>query len=312
MTTNMNSYAGGLAAPGTSVQAFGLKLVHLRWMATIVPAVAVIAYETARHEVFDHRLHIHDLAGNFVTGGVALLFCYLFATAIFRSVEHAHRRAVEETGNAAALSSMVEERERLSRELHDGLAQVVSYVLVRLDTVRGLVEAGETEHAAAELESLRLAVDNVNVDVRESISGLRSRVVERGLVQALSDYLEEYEERYGIRTELEMEPGIPRLSPDADLQLFRMVQEALTNTRKHSEANHVSVSLTHSSGDLRIVISDDGRGFGATGVIANGPGIGLLSMRERAAALHGECSIVSKPGAGTSVTVTIPAGIVAR
>ncbi len=312
MTTNMNSYAGGLAAPGTSVQAFGLKLVHLRWLATIVPAVAVVAYETARHEVFDHRLHIHDLAGNFVTGGVALLFCYLFATAIFRSVEHAHRRAVEETRNAAALSSMVEERERLSRELHDGLAQVVSYVLVRLDTVRGLVEAGETEHAAAELESLRLAVDNVNVDVRESIAGLRSRVVERGLVQALSDYLEEYEERYGIRTELRAEGDLPRLSPDADLQLFRMAQEALTNTRKHAAAKQARVALAHSGGVLRLVVSDDGQGFGANDAVTNGPGIGLMTMRERAAALQGDCSIVSKPGTGTSVTVTIPAGIAAR
>src|SRR5690606_19888768 len=114
---------------------------------------------------------------------------------VFRSVERIQNRAIEETRAATELTSMIEERERLSRELHDGLAQVISYVLVRLDTVRNLVEDGKSEAAARELEALRSAVDSINIDVRESIAGLRSRVLERGLVEALRDYLDEYEER---------------------------------------------------------------------------------------------------------------------
>src|SRR5690606_13716455 len=144
-----------------------VRLTHLRWLDTILPAVAVFSYETARHQFFDHHLHVNEMYGNLVTGGVALLFSFLFARMVFRSVDRIQRQAIEETRTAAALSSMVEERERLSRELHDGLAQVLSYVLVRLDTVRNLVEGGKSAPAVQELEALRSAVDNVNVDVRE-------------------------------------------------------------------------------------------------------------------------------------------------
>jgi signal transduction histidine kinase len=281
------------------------RLTHLRWAATILPALAVFAYESFRHGYLENHFGLDDAYGNLLTGVVALGFSFLFAHIVFRYVAEIQHDAVERTRAAAALDSMIDERERLSRELHDGLAQVISYLLVRLDTVRNLVEDGRTGAAVAELEALRSAVDNLNVDVRESIAGLRSRVVERGLVEALHDYLDEFEERYGIHTELRLDGPRTATSPNADLQLFRVVQEALTNVRKHASANEVRVGVACGEEGLEIVVADNGTGFEVPGTPSD-RAFGMMSMRERAASLGGSCTFTSKPGRGTTITICVP------
>lgn len=309
MTSDAQRLRGAADSFEQSSRSVALRLNHLRWLATVIPAGAVFGYETVRHQLLNHQHDGTEIYGNLLTGGVALVLSFLFARMIFRSVENIQMEAVEETRTSAALNSMIEERERLSRELHDGLAQVISYVLVRLDTVRNLVEDDKRDFAIAELESLRSTVDNVNIDVRESIAGLRSRVVERGLSEALSDYLEEYEERYGIRTELRLAGPRPDISPNAALQLFRVVQEALTNVRKHAGANQVRVGVDSTVQDvLEVVIADNGHGFDVAEASSNPRAFGLMSMRERTNLLGGECRLASARGRGTTVTISVPAG----
>ena len=311
MTSDTNQLRAITSVHRAPSRTFSLRLPHLRWLATLIPAAAVFTYESIRHQVIDHHLHVSEFYGNLVTGALALVLCYFFARVIFNRVEWIQIQAVEETRTAAALNSMVAERERISRELHDGLAQVLSYVLVRLDTVRILVEEGKAADATSELEALRSAVDNVNVDVRESIAGLRSRVVERGLVEALRDYLEEYEERYGILTELRATGDPLRLAPNADLQLFRVVQEALTNARKHAAAAQVRVGISWEHGGLDLAIADDGTGFDVDRATGD-RSFGLAGMRERVATLGGECLVKSTPGKGTTVSIAVPAGGLVR
>lgn len=190
-----------------------LSLNSLRWRTTLVPAAAIFLYETLRHGLFEHAVPLPDFYGNLLTGTLALVLCFFFSRSVFREVAAIQRSALEETRRAAMLASMVEERERLSRELHDGLAQVASFLLVRLDTIRNLVEEQRSPEAVAELEALRGAAEGVNADVREAISGLRSRVAERGLAAAVEDYLEEFEERHHITTRLHCGPGVRRSAP---------------------------------------------------------------------------------------------------
>lgn len=303
MTTE-GRVAPSIPAYPTAAVAGEMRLSRLRWLATVVPAAAILAYETARHRLFDHVLGIPELYGNVITACLVLAMSYAFSSLIFGAVRRIQRDAVTETRKAAALASMVEERERLSRELHDGLAQVISYVLVRLDTVRNLVESGKHDAAVTELESLRGAVDEVNADVRESIAGLRSRVVERGLGPALQDYLEEFEERYGIRTELRLQASHPATSADVNLQLFRIVQEALTNVRKHAGATEVRVGVQAADERLLVLIADNGRGFDGGDIPERS--LGLTSMSERAESLGGACQVDSTLGKGTLVTITVP------
>jgi signal transduction histidine kinase len=150
--------------------------------------------------------------------------------------------------------------------------------------------------------------DEIYEDIGESITGLRSNVTERGLTSALQDYVDQFEERHQIPTSLRMDDAADQLSPLAALQVFRLIQEALTNVRKHAGARKATVTLKSNGTDqLTVVIADDGQGF-IPGSQRNGktPPLGLTSMRERVEALGGTFQVNSESGAGTQVSATIP------
>jgi signal transduction histidine kinase len=206
------------------------------------------------------------------------------------------------------MSAVMQERERLSRELHDGAAQLVADLLLRLDTIKELVEADRPQEAEAELERLHGVADEIYEDIGESIAGLRTNVTERGLVRALQDYVDQFEERHQIPTSLRTDDAADQLSPLAALQLFRLIQEALTNVRKHAAAHQATVTLmSDGSGQLKVVIADDGQGF-IPGSQRNGKArrLGLTTMRERVEALGGSFQVTNQPGLGTQVSASIP------
>src|SRR5229473_7748692 len=132
-------------------------------------------------------------------------------------------------------------------------------MLVRLDTVTGLVAANRGEEAMLELERMRSVTDDLYQDVRESISELRTRVSERGLSATVRDYVDEYEDRHGITVTLEGEEvsrGFPAL---VAFQLLRIVQEALANVRKHAAARNAWITFSKPDDRrLQMVIGDDG------------------------------------------------------
>jgi two-component system, NarL family, sensor histidine kinase DegS len=183
-----------------------------------------------------------------------------------------------------------------------------AYLLLRLDTIKELVEANRPLEAEAELEQLHGVGDEIYEDIGESLAGLRTNVTEHGLIRALQDYVEQFEERHQIPTSLRTDDAADQLSPLGALHVFRLIQEALTNVRKHAAAREVTVTLmSDSSGQLRVVIADDGRGFAPVRQ-RNGkaPSLGLTSMRERVEALGGALDVNSQPGSGTRVTATVP------
>lgn len=284
------------------------EITRLKWMTTILPAAAVVLYETLRGTVLSGALPAP--LSYVMVGAVAVLLTGAFSELVFGIVERLEAQALARGREVAALSAMMGERERLSRELHDGLAQLVAYLLVRIDTVAGLVAADRRTEAVAELERLRGVADDLYADVRESISGLRTRVSERGLLPAVRDYLEEWEERHDITVTLEEEGVPPDLPPLAEFQLFRVVQEALANVRKHSGARRAWVRFgCPRAGVLELVVADDGHGFDSG--VATGPqsrSYGLATMRERAVSVGGEFRIESTPGAGTRIVVSVPIG----
>ncbi len=207
--------------------------------------------------------------------------------------------------------AVTEERERIAREMHDGLAQVLGYVNTKAQAAQTLLRAGENERAAAQLGQLAEAARASYADVREGILGLRTSLGgERGFVDTLRDYLERWQGQSDVAVRLVTEPAAgfaPRLAPNAEVQLLRIVQEALANVRKHAAARQAEVRLTQADGCLEAVVEDDGTGFdpGALGRTAL-PRFGLATMRERAEAVGGSFSVASTPGDGTRVTVRVP------
>jgi two-component system sensor histidine kinase DegS len=255
--------------------------------------------------------HAEDpLVDLLVVGGLtflALVLAYLLVDALFTVLRRLQAEALAREQDMLTMRAVLQERERLSRELHDGAAQLVADLLVRLDTIKDLVVDDRRQAAEAELERLREVADEIYVDIGESITGLRSNVTERGLARALRDYVEQFEDRHRIPVVLQIDGAVDQVSPVIALQLFRLIQEALTNVRKHARAQQATVTITPDGPDLlRVVIADDGQGF-TNDSPSNGESrpLGLTSMRERVEHLGRTFHVDSRPGSGTRVTATI-------
>jgi signal transduction histidine kinase len=148
-------------------------------------------------------------------------------------------------------------------------------------------------------------------EVRQAIFGLKLMVSRGlGLVPILVEYVHEFSEQTGIPVELKTaEGGAARLSPDAEIQLIRIIQEALANVRKHAHAEKAWVTFGTEGGKVQVVVQDDGQGFDPGEATRLGRGsFGLQSMRERAESMGGSFDVESRPGAGTKVIVLLPAG----
>jgi signal transduction histidine kinase len=218
--------------------------------------------------------------------------------------------AIENDRLASQLRELAirEERERIAREMHDGLAQVLGYVNTKSQAVEELLAAGRTDAARAQLGQLASAARSVYVDVREAILGLTSPIApERGLVGAIEEYAARFSDAAKIATTVEASPAARdvRLSPEAQAQAFRIVQEALTNVRKHAAALSARISLDVRDAQLQVVIRDNGRGIGADEEHGGWPRYGIQGMRERAAALGGTLELRDTPP-GASVELRVP------
>ncbi len=287
------------------------RLLLFKWLMVLIPPITVMVGYSILGHLVGHSLlgvTVGRLTVNLLVAFMSLVLAYIFAETLFRVLQRLQAEVVAREQDILTMNAVMQERERLSRELHDGVAQLVADLLLRLDIIKDLVESNRQHEAEAELERLHGVADEIYEDIGESITGLRSNVTERGLIRAVQDYVDQFEERHQIPTILQTDEAANRLSPPAALQVFRFIQEALTNVRKHARAREVTVTLTSIEPDqLKIVIADDGQGF-APNNQRNGKArpLGLTSMRERVEALGGTFQVNSQPGSGTQVMATIP------
>ena len=205
------------------------------------------------------------------------------------------------------LTSGEEERARIARELHDGLGQSLSAILLelRVRRERGDPCAGVSEAVDRRLE---LTID----EIRRMTRGLRPPMLDDcGLDSALSSHAEDVAKVSGMHVDCEtaVSPdATPRLDAQVELVVYRIAQEALNNVVRHAGASRASVVLYLRPDEVRLLVEDDGRGFEPEALLSaeDGSGLGLLGMSERAKLMGGDLSIESKPGAGTVVRAIIP------
>jgi signal transduction histidine kinase len=197
-----------------------------------------------------------------------------------------------------------QERRTLARELHDEVGQALTAVKMDISMALRSELEGRTRTA---LEEARDLSENILRSVRDMSQLLHpSALDDFGLPATLTAYLRNFSHRAGIRAQL-AERMETRLSPVIELCVYRIVQEALNNIAQHSGATVCTVSLNARDGVLRLVVEDNGRGFGASaGRLPSGRGLGLIGMRERAQALGGTFTIGRRDGGGTSLAVTLP------
>ncbi len=203
-------------------------------------------------------------------------------------------------------TAVLEERYRLSREMHDGLAQTLGYLGMQAERIEGMVDRGESDRLPAELKELRRVIAEAYLDLRETIDGLRLTVDQPGgFSGALQAHVEDFTRRSGLAVDCSCVEAPPDLPPEVALHLLRITQEALANVRRHAHAGRVTVSLARDNGALELTISDDGQGFDAAGPPERGH-IGLASMRERVRSLDGQLTFATSPGQGTRITARVP------
>lgn len=204
------------------------------------------------------------------------------------------------------LETQDNERRRIARELHDGLGQDLSYAVIMLDSAGRQEDIGELRKRMAEAR----AVVERSIQQIRSISYLLHppTLEEFGLGSALTSYVEELGKRSGIDTSIEIDPPkFPRLKPEVETAIFRIIQESLANVLRHSEATKACVSVTKHNGNLVATIRDNGKGLPhETGEFRLGSiGVGISSIRQRATELGGRLRL-GDAAPGTVIEVTIP------
>lgn len=206
--------------------------------------------------------------------------------------------------------AITQERTRIAREMHDSVAQVLGYVNTKAQAAQKLLRRKQVDLAATQLEQLAEAARIAYADVREDILGLRNSLdTGQDLLAALREYLVSWQAQSGVWAEMVVPDGFNhQLSPTAELQLLRIIQEALANVRKHSGATNARVSFCQRAGQVEVVVEDDGKGFDTLEPgRSEFPRFGLAMMRERAETVRGRLEIHSAPGDGTRVLVSLPA-----
>jgi len=199
-----------------------------------------------------------------------------------------------------------EERARLAREIHDGLAQTLGFLKLQAAQMRTYLRRGDTRKLEEALDLWYRTVSEAYLDVREAIDGLRLASSEGGAASWIAQTLAEFGENAGIAVEAENLSLLDAFPPEVQAQLLRIVQESLTNVRKHAQASRVQVRARRLEGrEILLEIRDDGRGFAPQDVAAPSRH-GLEGMRERAEMLGAEFQIVSRTGRGTRIQVRLP------
>lgn len=292
-----------------------------RWAATFSLAVygVVAARPLIEFGSTSYAYLIGPLVGGIFAYGISYGYLQLLRDAeerqrLVASLLEAQEDAAalqEELAHAQRESGQIEERTRLSREIHDTIAQGFSSIVLLAQAAGD--PASRTEPATALRQIETISRDNL-VEVRRIVAALAPAALEAGaLTGAVQRMLDRLSDETGVRTELHADASLPALPTTVEVALLRTAQSALANVRRHSGAQHVVVSLVDAGDSVRLDIVDDGSGFDPAdwarepAALAAG-GYGLLSMRARLRELGGGLDVETAPGDGTALSAHLPLG----
>jgi len=274
-----------IAAPDRAQSAIGAPMV----IGKLTEGAAVLVRSTA--------------SGHFRAEHIDLLST--LATAAALAVRNAQLYARSEE------AVITEERTRIAREIHDGMAQDLSYLVLKISAAQKLLNQGKDKELSKELRDISDQLRRDLRDVRRTIFALRPLDIEaQGFLLALQKFVKEFGQANEIDLQFSVVGDASHLSPKLETALFRLTQEALNNIRKHARAQHVWVELTLEERHAAILqVRDDGEGFVVEEALqaarARGS-VGLVQMRERAERAGGTFSLESAPGQGTRMEVQLP------
>ena len=286
-----------------------MSLSRLKWTTVILPIAFLAILQTCTVYLLEPQLG--SIQGHVVASGIVAVGILVFSSIVFTVLDRMQQeitRKNEQLLEDQRHMAVLEERERLAGEMHDSLAQVLGYVHLKAQTTKRALACQDVTKAEEELEDIASLAHEAYKDVREAILGLRETVSPAGgIAGTLRQYLQKFSRQAGISAELEVQGDeAPQLSPEVEVQLVRVIQEALTNVRKHANADKAWVRIRRHNGEVNINIEDNGQGFDPALVRANGQRFGVRIMRERVESVGGRFEIESSPSCGTKVQIYLP------
>ena len=208
-------------------------------------------------------------------------------------------------------SSLLAERQMFASEIHDSLAQGLAFMRMRMSLLQDAIRAGHGAQSLKYFRDIQDALGEAHGGLRELITHFRQPVDQEGLVHALENTARTFHDRTGVALRIENRARDLRLPAEQEAQVFQIVREALANVIKHAGASHARVVLERTARSIRVSVEDDGAGTRIARRRVGAAGddhYGLEIMRERAKRIGGRLRIVSAPGKGTQVSLSIPHG----
>lgn len=276
----------------------------LKWLAIVSPAALVALVEYIRHT--PQVLGILPMSvTNWVAAGAALVMSYIYFQIVFALLDRSQALVQRKQQELAILK----ERERIARDLHDGICQALFFTNVKLMEAEKHLREGQVESCAAALGEGRAGVRSVHEDVRRVIFDIKTvKGLNGDFNTMVRQYVEEFHKQTGLEVRLEDTAlrGL-KLDPEREANLLSIIQEALWNVRKHSRASVAEVSFLPTAEGVELRIKDNGQGFVSQPRPENGvPHFGLSIMKERAALIGASMRIDSGRDKGTEVVLTLP------
>jgi signal transduction histidine kinase len=238
--------------------------------------------------------------------GVAIAVFFVTAFIISRLVSELRRMREEALSsvNRKLIDAEERERTRIARELHDDIGQRLALLAVKFKSLRTGGPSANTEDST--IEQLAENLIEVSNDIQALAHSLHSSKLELlGLVRTMRSLCNEFGKQYKMQINFRSQELGNALPPDVSLSLFRVLQEALHNSAKHSGTQQVEVELFQTAGAIHLIVRDSGQGFNPAEA-TKGSGLGLVSMQERIKLVKGELTIDSQPTRGTTIQARVP------
>jgi signal transduction histidine kinase len=260
-----------------------------------IVSIAIVGSEIINHELLTSDSILPDQV-YFILMAVYIIIAFLIAWLPYISNLNLSATIKER--------SIVQERSRISRELHDGIAQRLSSLILKMDVLSQELPDIEVDKAVETVEELKHELQESFRETRDVIDLLRTKIPETpSILPTLAQYTQEFARSMGINCQLNLSDGHYELHPLASSEILRIIQEALNNVKKHSNANRIEVSFETTTEEVRVKVVDDGQGF-HPGLIQGHHGLNV--MRERTEGIGGTFNLTSSPGQGTIIEITIP------
>lgn len=276
---------------------------RIKWIAVAVPALVVGLWEFVRHAMLDPLVPAGF--GNLLSAAVVALGAYAFVQMLVRMIE----QSAQEAAQAWQQTALLKERQRIAREMHDGVAQAIFYLNVKLAEIERGLATESPETSKGQLTQVRESLNGTYQHVRQVITDLRRAEENEPFDVALRHLVSQFADQSGMAIRLHVQGEGP--IGGVRYHLLAILHEALVNAHRHGGATEVEVQAElRPDGPLAITISDNGCGFSLEAVPPTSHG--LMIMRERAALAGGNLSVMAAPGQGTRIALRVEEGLGGR